>query len=321
MADVQPYKRILIIRNPASTNAKKLGSRVKVLQNLFPSAEFTVIETSPRGRAANRELLLKYRQDFGPKTLLCIAAGDGTVNLVIETLILDKSLDDNMRKTVILPLWGGNANDLAHMLNGYASSSKLKRIISNNNVVEVHPLKVSLTINGKFTDRIAACYASFGATAFAAHRINTPRHRKHYLTQRKGLRLIPEIYTVIKAFLEVPTFKLTENGVKKVFYEYALINGSRIAKLERLPLRLTDNSFYVARITRKHPVAALYILQILRKRKPGRITSNERRFSLADPTWLQLDGEVVALKANTDVTIQLSKRPFYALSIRLSPPS
>lgn len=312
------FEKILIIWNPASTNAKRLKKRTEELQNLFPKPTvITTIETSPKGREANRELLLNHKGELGPGTLLCIAAGDGTVNLAIETLLADNTLTPKMRQTLVLPLWGGNANDLAHMLNGYSSRAKLRHLFKRGRIITVNPLRVTLTHNRKKTIRIAACYASFGATAYAAHRINKPSHRQSRFRGVPIIRVFLEIYTVIRAFRDVPTFKINENGNTTKIYEYALINGSRIAKLERMPIRLTDNEFLVGKIIRKHPVAALYILQLLRRRKVGHITSNRQEFTLLQPTWLQLDGEVVELPADTKVEVELNGRPFYALSKRL----
>lgn len=312
------FKRILVISNPASTNAKRLKRRTGELGRLLAeTGEIINIKTSSNGRVANKKLILANKELLGPDTLLCIAAGDGTVNIVVETLVSEPDLSPKMRKTPVLPLWGGNANDLAHMLNGYSLFAGLKTIFDNGKVIEVNPLQVNLTNGNKKVLRIAACYASFGATAYAAHSINNPSRRKAKLRSIRGLRLLTEAQTVVRAFMDVPMFKVKENGSVSNIYEYALINGSRIAKVERLPLRLTDNGFYLAKIYRKHPVVILYILQILRRRKFGRVTSNRSSFMLLEPTWLQLDGEVIKVEKNTKVEIEPCNQPFYALSKRL----
>lgn len=311
------FNCILIIRNPASTNASRLKRRTQELEELFPNTPVTILETSPNGRESNRKLLIKHRGQLGPNTLLCIAAGDGTVNLVIETLQSDSALSEEMRQTPLLPMWSGNANDLAHMLNGYSQLTNLHSVFRRGRIIAVSPLKITMCQGNKKSIRFAACYASFGATAFAAHRINLPSHRRQKLNAWPVLRIIPEIYTVGRAFAEVPHFNIKENAHIYKLYEYAFINGSRIAKIERLPIRLTDNAFFMAKITRKHPIVFLYALQLLRKRPFGRITSKGRHFEILEPTWLQLDGEVVELSAGTKVHISLGDRPFYALSKRL----
>ena len=312
-------EKVLIIFNPASTNSKRLNRRINELRKCFPaSTSIEIIETSPKGRVANHKLLVSKKHLLGPGTLLCIAAGDGTVNLVIETLVNDPNLTATMRKTPILPLWGGNANDLAHMLNGYYSLARMKGLLRKGTIIRVYPLKITLQHESNNETRIAACYVSFGATAFAANRINTPKHRNKSLTNYTVLRLLPEADTIVKAFVDAPRFSLKENGKSKTLFEYAIINGSRIAKLERMPIRLTDNAFYVAKISRKHPVIILYLLQVLRRRRIGRVTSTNRQFQLIDPVWMQFDGEVKKLHQHTIVKVEICQTPFYALSKRLT---
>jgi hypothetical protein len=234
--------------------------------------------------------------------------------MTIEFLLTCSELSDSARKTPILPMWGGNANDLAHMLNGFPVGNQLDKVLSQGDIVSILPLRV--VIDDK-TVKIATSYASFGAIAFAANRINKPSHRNRPFTGTYGLRVLAELYTITKAFIAVPTFRIQESGMTKSVFEYAMINGTRMAKIERMPVQLTDNVFYVARISRKHPVALLYVLRILRQKRFGRITAKPRKFTVLDETWLQTDGEVTKIKAGTVVTIGLNPQPFYAYSRRL----
>lgn len=311
------FKNILIIYNPASTNSKRVQKRLAEIENLLPEVKITTIQTSPKGRQATQKAIVSKSSLLGPDTLLCIAAGDGTVNVVIETLMLSENLTPNMRKTPILPLWGGNANDLAHMLNGYSQTAKLENIFKVGKIVEINPLKITLINKGDTNVRIAACYASFGATAFAANHINRPAHRGKKLASVPVMRLIAEASTIGRAFVNVSKFKIHEDDKHHNLYEYALINGSRIAKFERVPIRLTDNAFYMIKVTRKHPIVLLYLLQLLKRRRFGRITSKQRIFEIKQQTWLQLDGEVIKVEAGTQIKAELNKQPFYALSKRL----
>lgn len=317
--NLSDFKQILIIWNPASTNSLRINSRLRELYSIFDPDNIIAVETSPKGREANRKLLLEHKSKLGPKTLVCIGAGDGTVNLVIETLLSDPVLNDKMRHSVILPLWGGNANDLGNMLNGYSIFARLSEVFRLGKPVAIKPLKVSLKHDHKTTIRIAACYASFGATAYAAHRINNPPHRSNSLRKIPVLRVFREMYTVSKAFIDVPTFTISEkNSTKKSkMYEYAFINGSRIAKMERMPVKLTENKFLVGKIYEKQLIVVLYVLQILRKRKGGYLTGEKQRFTIRQATWMQLDGEVFEVKPGTEVTVELNDQPFQAISRRL----
>lgn len=313
------FKQILIIWNPASTNPRRINKRLTELYSIFDPEIITTLETSPDGREANRKLILDHKDKLGPNTLVCIGAGDGTVNLAVETLLSDPALDDKMRSSVILPLWGGNANDLGNMLNGYSIFAGLPDIFNRGRIIEIKPLKVTLRQKKQKTVRIAACYASFGATAYSAHRINKPSHRHNSFRNIPVLRVFREIYTVIRAFMDVPTFTISDKNSKHKtrMYEYAFINGSRIAKIERMPVKLTENKFLVGKIYEKQLLVGLYILQVLRKRKGGYLTGEKQEFTIHKPTWLQLDGEVIQISPQTTVQVELNERPFRALSKRL----
>lgn len=315
---VSEFKQVLIIWNPASTNARRINKRLRELYSIFDPKIITIIETSPDGREANRKLILKHKDKLSPNTLVCIGAGDGTVNLAVETLLTDPALNNQMRNSVIVPLWGGNANDLGNMLNGYSMFADMKDVFEKGKLVEIKPLKVTLRHKSETTIRIAACYASFGATAYSAHRINKPSHRRNSFRNIPILRVFRELYTVIRAFIDVPTFTISDTNSKNTkMYEYAFINGSRIAKIERMPVMLTEDKFLIGKIYEKQPLVGLYILQVLRKRKGGYLTGKKQEFVINKPTWLQLDGEVVKIEPHTNIQIELNNKPFNAVSKRL----
>src|SRR5689334_6949576 len=112
------FERCIVVRNPASTNSQRCRRWVSELRQAFPKAQITEVTTLPGGRAANQKLLQAHARQLGPRTLLAIAAGDGTVNMVVEMLFDGGRFSAKALKTPILPLWCGNANDLAHMLCG-----------------------------------------------------------------------------------------------------------------------------------------------------------------------------------------------------------
>ena len=75
------FSRLLVIKNPASTNARGAARYLALLRAAFPDADCMVIETRPGGREANWEHLRTYAGLLGKRTLLCVAGGDGSVNL------------------------------------------------------------------------------------------------------------------------------------------------------------------------------------------------------------------------------------------------
>src|ERR1700754_3107995 len=112
-AVTERFSSILVFMNPKSTHAAAAQRRIAEIERLMPGTPIAVIETSSEGHAGNQKLVQAHAKKLGPDTLLCIAAGDGTISQIIEAILMSKGLSGKARKTVILPLWGGNANDLA----------------------------------------------------------------------------------------------------------------------------------------------------------------------------------------------------------------
>jgi diacylglycerol kinase family enzyme len=318
-AQAPAFTRCIVLVNPVSTHANQVDRRVAALRKAFPGKDVRILHTLPEGRTANQQLLAKHAKLLGPHTLLCIGGGDGTVNMAVEALITHPAMPAAARHTSILPLWGGNANDLAHMLNGAPFRTKVKDLFERGRIVPIHPLECMLMHkDGRREKRIAVCYASFGATAFAAHRISEPSHRKHLLHHLPGGRFLLELITVLSAFLDAPTFRVEEKGRPKFIYERTFANGSRFAKIDRLPIRLTDNMFYLHTLEDKKWLSALpSIVEITQKRMAEKFLRDRASFTTREPTLAQFDGETVDIPAGTRVRVRLSQQPFYALSTLL----
>lgn len=309
------FKRLFIIVNPRSTHAAAAAKRIDEVKHILHSVPTSIVDISEHSNESSEHTLEKHASILGPETLLCIAAGDGTTNSIIQTLITSKKLSDQARKTVILPLWGGNANDLAHMLNGAAYRAKLKDIILKGNIVPVHPLECDMSSkSGKRIIRIAACYASFGATAFAARQLNNTAHRESRLHTIPGGRMLLELITVVGALMEAPMFSVKESNDVKVVYERTFSNGSRMAKITHLPVKLTDEAFYLNTLETKKWSSIPRILEATSKRLSAKFLRNFAYFTTQEVSWAQFDGEPEKIPAHTKVQVQLSHRPFYALS-------
>jgi hypothetical protein len=313
------FNRVVVLRNPVSTQAAPARQRITELRRIFGKELVTVVDTSPDGIDANRQLLRAHAKLLGPQTLLCIAAGDGTVNMVIETLVQDTHLSAQARKTPVLPLWGGNANDLAHMLNGMAYRGRLREALYKGKVIAVHPLACALrSQDGAKRIRTAACYATFGATAYAAEQLNDTKLRSSWLHRVPGMRLIGEIAAGLRALVRAPMFAVTEHGKPKLVYERAFANGSRFAKVERLPLRLTEPVFLSHTLEEKRLKTVVpHLARAMRKRLSPRFRDHYAEFTIEESILAQFDGEPMEIQAGTTVSMAISERPFYALSLLL----
>lgn len=315
------FERFVIFYNPASTNAKRSRKRIAELKDLFPSKKVEVIETSTDGLEANKKLVAEHAKKFDDKTVVCIAAGDGTVSAVLDAILLRKEVPKKARKVPVLPLWGGNANDLAYMINGLPNKTSLKAIFDKGKVLPVYPLSLKLKTKEGLINRIAACYVSFGASAYATQQLELPKNKKSKMHAVPGARIVSEFLVIMSSLIKAKTFTIQVNDKEHMVYERIFINGSRIAKIDRVPLRLNEKAFYEAILPRKHPKAFLSLLsalKILRNRSYGEITEKKRSFTLNEDTWAQIDGEVMKLPAATKVEISLSGEPFYVISKKLA---
>jgi diacylglycerol kinase family enzyme len=314
------FDRFVVIYNPVSTNARRSRKRIAELKDLFPSKEVKLVETSPDGLEANKKLVAREANKFDEKTIVCIAAGDGTVSAVLDALLTNESIPAKAKKAPLLPLWGGNANDLAYMINGRPSKTSLKSVFEKGYVVPIYPLKVRLGSEGKSSERIAGCYVSFGASAYAAQQAELPKNKRRKIHVVPGARMAMEMLIVAKALLRAKGLTIQVDGKQQPVYERIFVNGSRIAKVDRLPIKLNEKAFYEATLERKHPkniIALLSALKILRNRTYGEITGKDRSFTLNEETWAQIDGEVIKLPKDTKVRISLSRTPFYVISTKL----
>lgn len=313
------FEHFIVLLNPGGTSAKRSWARVSELQALFPNRTVDIIYTSTNGRTANQQLIAGEAARLGPKTLLCIGGGDGTVSMAIETLMTYPGLTAAARNTPILPLWGGNANDLAHMLNG-APSITLKQVFSKGVVTQVQPLECTLTDKkGAVTTRIAICYASFGGTAYASKKITESSYRNHPLRKLPISRWFFELAASISEFMRAPAFTLEEAGKRKIVYERTIINGARFAKTGILPFRLDDHAFFDYTLENKSLLSTPFeLLGSTRKQTAPQFLKTNAEFIVDETTLAQFDGEIQEVTAGTQVHVELSTQPLQVLSTRLA---
>lgn len=311
------FKRFIVIANPKSTNAQNTARRIEELRALTPSAEVITVETSADGRRANMQLLRRFSGMLGEHTLLCIAAGDGTINSIIEGLLSDPDLSEAARRTPVLPLWCGNANDLAHMLNGKAYKAKISTLVETGKLVKVYPICCTLTTtDGTSERRLAACYTSFGASAFTTKVLAKTVRQPTVFRRWPVARFLQELSIVIGAMRDAPPFQALEDNQEKTIFEYIFFNGPRFAKVEGVKRSLADKSFHKAIVQRKRFSDILSSILKLRSRNAQAMAATAATFTVLEPTWAQFDGESADISKGTKVEIAVADKPFYALATR-----
>jgi len=311
------FERVLIVINPVSTNFHKSHRWVVEFRKLLPHAQIETIETVPGGVEANAKLFHARVYELGPNTLIGVAAGDGTINQVAE-ILKDTKLAEAARQTVLVPLWGGNANDLAWILNGQLRKNSLKTILEQGKVMQVRPVLFSFegALNAK---RLAVMAASFGATALVARQLNQASHRRKKSQKKYAvLQKLHEGLMAWKTVMNAPVHMTYEAGKMLKIYERTFVNGPRMAKYYHIPVRLTDDCFYVDTIVDKRPVitpTALTFSLLRRARKDA--LQQAVSFEVHEAVWAQFDGETIQVPAKTNVTATMLAEPLYVLSTKL----
>jgi hypothetical protein len=311
-----PFDRFIVLANPRSSGRHQANQKIHELMRLFPETPIETIETASGGVKAYAKLLHKHVAELGPRTLLCVAAGDGSINYLVEALLLDKTLPVQARRTPILPLWGGNGNDLASMLNGRVTRTTVRMIFSEAKVVPIRAMHFRMVQrDGTIKERVACVTASFGAIAHAARRLNDTAYRRSPLHKIPGGRRLKEGLMAWRAMVGAPTFTGEQTGKQKLMYECTFCNGPRMAKWYRIPVQLKDDRFYLNVMENKVAVLTPTMLALSFRRK----ASNEKlhkttQLVVRESVWAQFDGEPELVPSDTEISAKLSESPLYVFS-------
>lgn len=300
--------KLLFINNPKGSNNARVQKKILQLEKTIGHKIKTI--TSEKDPKKFEEKFKRHIAD-NADTIVLIGGGDGTVHQVAEATI---KLPKNKRNSVmLLPIWGGNANDLANMLNGISVNKNLFSIINKGKAVTIHPIKISVGSKTNY----AVCYASFGASANAADVIDkSGPARKGRFHNFAAIIVISEVFSVLRAFVKSPSFSAQINSEEVKIFDQAFTNGSRIAKVDRIPLNLTDQKYYKFAQPKKNSTMLVRIFKLLSGKQVGEITDKPTEFIIKEPVLAQYDGEVSTIPADTLIKVELSKKNIKALATK-----
>jgi hypothetical protein len=301
------FDRCLLVVNPSGSSYKRSIKLRASLERSFADKPLMTLRLTKK-ELENPVHLRRELTRLTGNSLLVIIGGDGTVNLVINQLLAHDSRAAKM--ATVLPLWGGNASDLAHMTNGRRRNS-VRQILHRGQRIAVHPMEYKLTRRRKRETGYAMCYVSFGAVAFTATMLNKSR-----LIQKTAnipaARLLSEIGVGAVGLVKAKKFK-TRAG--ESLYDLLLINGPRIAKLYRTPAKLSSPDFIELKVKHKYPILLTHVSRLTRLWVRS-TTVKERFLTVVEPTWMQFDGEVRQLEAATAVRIKPARQSVYLLATK-----
>lgn len=310
------FRQLIIIKNSHSTKAQASQQYIDAIRKTYPDVPCITL-------TLDDSLPTKLADQINDDTLICILGGDGSVNSIVQILLEDPKFSTIQHKTPILPLWCGNANDIATMLNGRASVTKCRTILQHGNTVPIYPLRCELRAQGATTAEVhlAFGYLSFGVSAHTAKRLNDPAFRSNPLHVVPGIKPVNEVLLLLSAMQSSPSFTVEQNGEQKIVYDWIIGKGSRMAKNVKLPVQLTDRSYYQSVVRKNLSEVALRLGGMAWGTLEPTPETDPITFTTQEPIWAQFDGEPMPVDTGTKVTVSLNGEPIYALSTTLPKPA
>jgi len=305
-------ERALAVVNPYSSNAHRVGRQLDQLD-----LPVSVIETSPDIRRTQDSLYAAARDGdviFG-------GGGDGTVNQIGNILLHAETRERQLNHLPFVPLRGGNANDIARMINGRKTAAQIMRA---HRLIKLHPLEITVQYpGGDKAQRWALGYFGVGATAAASGDLDRIKNTSNRLTRAIGFQPVREALAAWRSVAGYPPFTMTDqaSGKSEVVSDILALRGDRIAKYGRPHAHLAEPQF---ELTLSRPGgmrgALIDMLQMQQGRKAGEIVTASCFAVQAEASTLhaQYDGETATIENLSIINVGLSHHAYQTLSTRPS---
>lgn len=289
------YTDAAIIFNPNSTGDAEANAR-QLKAELAASMPALRVVLLPTERAGHAKTLAYDFAKSHKHPLIIAASGDGGYNEVVNGALKAQG-EGASPITAVLP--SGNANDHARTM----QDKPLAELISSETVTELDVLEVkAVNQDGRDTEvhRFAHSYAGIGLTPTVAVELN-----KHTLNSLK------EAWIVIKTFWNLRPVVILQDGKKRYLDSLICSTIPEMAKV----LTISDDSqprdglFEVTTFRHNRKISLLFRLVKGVFTHLGAQQSTDRyAFTLLQPAPMQVDGEVMKLMANTEVTITIRQK-------------
>ncbi len=315
MTDFKP-RQVLVIKNRSATNYKRAQKYITQLRALHSNCTFDILDLTDYNSNKTFSLIEDALRSVNHSTLVAVAGGDGTLSSVVNVLCLSPKLSVENKNCVVMPLWGGNANDLAVMLNGSPPKS-IESVMKDAKVLNIKPIKVVMAAESSAAvSRTAVCYVSFGASAEILKRMERSSHdRERGLLKSPIVRFAVEVVDILKTVFHLKPVKVrTQRQRLSVMYDSVFLNGPRFAKVLRSPARLDKGEYYEIVV---HQKGLRYISGIFRsalRGDSGTMLREKKQFIIRDATVAQIDGELISVQPHTKVTLSTGSVGFAAMS-------
>lgn len=294
---IDTSSQIIIIYNPNSSSGKAEIRAQRLYRQLLRRkyVHVTLKKTEYQNHAERiaYELTRKYKDP-----LLISVSGDGGYNEVINGAMLAYNESRGNRKPICALLAAGNANDHRKAV---AKRSLLRAIVDGKpEAVDI------LCLRFLKTQRYAHSYIGVGPTAEIGAELN-----------REKLTRWKEIKIVTRNLINFRHFTILDRGRWRELDSLVFANIHRMSKVFKLNTE-TDlhdglfNLFIIPKRTRFKFLFLLVKLIVFGAKNPPQLPLYS--FKLKHPQLGHLDGEVMALPAQTDISVTVEKE--FLLTLR-----
>jgi diacylglycerol kinase family enzyme len=277
------FSRAIIIYNPNSTgDSQTIAEKFRQdLRKLQPTAQVELQETTHAGHGEE----LGYELTKRHKGILLVSvSGDGGYHELVNGIM--KAVNAGAKAPICAVLPGGNAND--HY--SFIAKRPLIEAIADDGLVKLDLLQIQAA-----ETRYAHSYAGLGLTPVVAVELN-----KHKLSALK------ETWLALKTFWKFKPFTIIENGKQTTFDSLIMANIGVMAKYLTLDEDSSprDGQFEIVRWPHASKLRLINKLIHSATGKAEAPKSVERfEFTTVAPIPMQLDGELIKLPADQQVTV------------------
>jgi diacylglycerol kinase (ATP) len=288
----QAFSSISIIFNPNSTgDGKSMAKELKAdLHKRLPGLKATVIPTRHAGHA--EELAHKLAKE-SKRPLIISASGDGGYNEVVNGIV--KANQEGAHAVAgLLP--AGNANDHYHD----AHQDNIASLIIKGKVQKIDLIKLDTTVNGKAYTRFAHSYIGFGLTPLVGRKLN-----------QVDLNWFNEKFIAIKTLFTLRPITIFLKGKRRKCDSIVFSNVSTMSKVLSLSSKASnsDGLFEVTIFEHRRKRELLYTLlkaSTIGLTDPKSV--KEYHFRSIKQIFVQLDGEIAKVDANSEVEIKIDPK-------------
>jgi hypothetical protein len=296
------FERIVGVVNPECSEHKQgiaqLDEVIRALPADFPYIE---IETN-EDFVGTSERLAEVLQ---PDDLVAPVGGDGTKNAVMRAMLA--------KGGVMLPIPGGNGNDLERSLHGRQAWPSPLQLLREGEPVSIHPIQVA--VEGMST-LYAINYFGIQATAKGSYTMDQSWYRNLPVADRAEMRAIYEFLLLPPiAFFSRPFF-VKENDIVRMAVDMSFMNGSSMAKHGKPPVDIADPHLFMTEC--RLPLDLLpWAIRGVRGTMNGEYLEKgrQRAFRLGRTVLAHIDAQTFKIPEDREVTVSVAEKPFKALRL------